>query len=143
MEVTVMHAKRMSADEQYKLIMECRSSGMTDYQWCIEHDIKPGTFYNWVKRLRKKACYDVPPATGRGRYVASAKQEVVKLELIDDCAPIELAPVCNRETYLVDNSTASDSAIEISIGSAVIKISNAVDPVLLAQVIKSVGGASC
>jgi transposase-like protein len=138
----LMHAKRMSADEQYKLIMECRSSGMTDYQWCIEHDIKPGTFYNWVKRLRKKACYDVPPAARRGRYAASAKQEVVKIELIDDCNPIEPTPVCSRETYLVNN-TASDSAIEISIGSAVIKISNAVDPVLLAQVIRSVGSASC
>jgi hypothetical protein len=43
MEVTVMHAKRKSADE---LIMECRSSGMTDYQWCNEHNNTPGTFYN-------------------------------------------------------------------------------------------------
>ena len=25
-------------NEQYRLIMECRASGMADYQWCVEHD---------------------------------------------------------------------------------------------------------
>ena len=51
-----MNTQRRTADEQYQLIMECRNSGLSDYQWCTEHDINPGTFYNWVKRLRKKAC---------------------------------------------------------------------------------------
>ena len=59
-----MQTERRTADEQYRLIMECRSSGLSDFQWCNEHGIKPGTFYNWVKRLRKKSCYDIPPATG-------------------------------------------------------------------------------
>lgn len=47
-----MRSKKMPAEEQYRLIMECRQSGLTDHQWCVEHDIKPGTFDNWVKRLR-------------------------------------------------------------------------------------------
>ena len=50
----LMRSKRIPAEEQYRLIMECRQSGLTDHQWCVEHDIKPGTFYNWVKRLRQK-----------------------------------------------------------------------------------------
>ena len=50
-----MRSKRIPAEEQYRLIMECRQSGLTDHQWYVEHDIKPGTFYNWVKRLRQKA----------------------------------------------------------------------------------------
>ena len=54
MEVSCMKTQRRTADEQYQLIMECRSSGLSDYQWCTEHNINPGTFYNWVKRLRKK-----------------------------------------------------------------------------------------
>ena len=45
-----MRSKRIPAEEQYRLIMECRQSGLTDHQWCVEHDIKPGTFYNWVKK---------------------------------------------------------------------------------------------
>ena len=45
---------RVPADMQYQLIIECRSSDLTDFQWCKEHGIHPGTFYNWVSRLRKK-----------------------------------------------------------------------------------------
>ncbi len=51
-----MRATRIPADEQYRLIMECRASGLTDHEWCLQHDIKPGTFYNWVKRLRQTGC---------------------------------------------------------------------------------------
>ena len=79
-----MKTQRRTADEQYQLIMECRSSGLSDYQWCTEHNINPGTFYNWVKRLRKKACYDIPSATGRGGYKPALKPDVVKLEVISD-----------------------------------------------------------
>ena len=61
----LMRSKRIPAEEQYRLIMECRQSGLTDHQWCVEHDIKPGTFYNWVKRLCQKSCMDLPASTGR------------------------------------------------------------------------------
>ena len=53
-EVKAMRAPRVLVEEQYRLIMECRKSGLSDYQWCLNNDINPGTFYNWVKRLRKK-----------------------------------------------------------------------------------------
>ena len=56
-----MRAKPVAVEDQHRLIMECRSSGLTDYQWCIEHDIKPGTFYNWVKRLRQKGMLNSYP----------------------------------------------------------------------------------
>lgn len=39
-----MKAKRVSREEQLKLIMECRSSGLSDYQWCEAHGIHAGTF---------------------------------------------------------------------------------------------------
>ena len=63
-----MRSPRKTADEQYELIMECRSSGLSDQQWCMQHDINQGTFYNWVKRLRKKACYEIPAATVDYRF---------------------------------------------------------------------------
>lgn len=79
-----MRSPRRSANEQYELIMECRSSGLSDQQWCLQHDINPGTFYNWVKRLKAKKCYDIPPATGRDGLTASVKQDVVKVEILPD-----------------------------------------------------------
>ena len=49
-----MKAKPVPQKRQYELIMERRASGMSDYQWCGQHGIKPGTFYNWVSKLRRK-----------------------------------------------------------------------------------------
>lgn len=72
-----MRANRIPADEQYRLIMECRASGLTDHELCLQHDIKPETFYNWVKRLRQKCCPELSDATGRN---VPHRQEVVKIE---------------------------------------------------------------
>ena len=69
-----MRSKRIPAEEQYRLIMECRQSGLTDHQWCVEHDIKPGTFYNWVKRLRQKGCMDLPASTGRSHSAPEVRK---------------------------------------------------------------------
>jgi transposase-like protein len=131
-----MKTQRRTADEQYQLIMECRNSGLSDYQWCTEHDINPGTFYNWVKRLRRKACYDIPSATGRGDYKPVLKQDVVKLEVIPDHQESPIPSV--GSTMLPVEETRP--AIEIMLGTISIKISNDVDPKLLSQVLKTVTG---
>ena len=49
-----MMSKRIFKEEQICLIMECRQSGLTDYQWCEQNGIHPGNFYNWVSKLRKQ-----------------------------------------------------------------------------------------
>ena len=77
-----MRSKRIPAEEQYRLIMECRQSGLTDHQWCVEHDIKPGTFYNWVKR-------GVLATTAEGKvdvfeYLQNPEQ-LAKYELLSNC----------------------------------------------------------
>lgn len=99
-----MRSKRIPAEEQYRLIMECRQSGLTDHQWCVEHDIKPGTFYNWVKRLRQKDCVDLPASTGRN-YRALESQEVVKVEFHDTDPipyeqPLNVVPVSTEKNNL-------------------------------------------
>ena len=66
-----------SNDEHWlKLITQCRSSGLTDRQWCIENGIPVSTFYYHVRALRKKAC-EVPEAVD----AATRKQEVVQIPL--------------------------------------------------------------
>ncbi len=37
-----MRAPRVPVEEQYRLIMECRKNGLSDYQWCLNNDINPG-----------------------------------------------------------------------------------------------------
>ena len=67
--------------EQIRLIMECRQSGLSDYQWCKTKNINPGTFYNWVSKLRKSG-YTFPESKSKSTGIP-AKQEVVKLDLIE------------------------------------------------------------
>ena len=55
-----MRTKGVNKEQQLKYILECRNSGLTDYQWCQEHGIHPGTFYNWVSKLKKAGYADIP-----------------------------------------------------------------------------------
>ena len=138
-----MQTERRTADEQYRLIMESRSNGLSDLQWCNEHGIKPGTSDIWLNRLRKKSCYYIPPATGRGGYKPSEQQDVVKLEIVAQ-------PVLHEETPqllspLPDHTDTNfmEATAEIRLGRSLIRIANDIDPALLAQSIRSVGGAPC
>lgn len=90
-----MRKPRIPAKEQYQLIMQCRQSGLSDHQWCLEHDIHPGTFYNWVWRLRQNPDLIIPEKTEpQNRSVP--RQKVVKVELTSAEPP----SLC-QETYQV------------------------------------------
>lgn len=122
-----MRATRIPADEQFRLIMECRASGLTDHEWCMQNGTRPGTFYNWVKRLRKNGCTDIPKSAGGH---AHGRQEVVRIEL----APPEPDGQTLTEPRNVI-SPATDNAMQLSISGAVLQIPNGTDPILLRQTI--------
>jgi transposase-like protein len=138
-----MRGSRKSVDEQYALVIECRSSGLSDHQWCIQHDINPGTFYNWVKRLRQKACYDIPAATGRERLTTPVKQEVVKVGIIPDQAAEQPAQQPSLEANTMELEDLATVPIEIRTSGAVYRITNNIDPRLLSQILHSLGGPAC
>ena len=62
--------------------MECRASGFIDHEWCLQNDIKPGTFYNWVRRLRQKGYTEISDSISGH---APHSQEIVKIEA--ECFP--------------------------------------------------------
>jgi transposase-like protein len=136
-----MRSTRIPAQEQYRLIMECRRSGLSDHQWCVEHDIKPGTFYNWVKRLRQKGGPDLPPSTGRS-YEAPEKQEVVKVDFKNP-------DICSQTALTL--SAASNCSIpvsglpvmKLSIGKCILSIPNGTDPHLLTQTLRTIKELEC
>ena len=133
-----MRAKRRTEQEQYEIMMECRQSGLSDHQWCLEHDINPGTFYNWVRRFRKQAC-EFPAPAGKDRFQA-VHQEVVKMEIIPD-HPSDFFEQPSMEDSV--EITKPVAAMELQIGKAVLRISNQTDPRLLEQTIKLLGAFSC
>lgn len=135
---------RVPAAQQYQLIMECRSSGLTDYQWCKEHGIHPGTFYNWVSRLRKKACYDIPDPVSRDALIPSATQEVVRLDLSPktESTPDRRLPAAARQEAL-EQPVPLTAVIEISLGRATIRIANGTEPAMLDRILSLVKGSVC
>ena len=133
-----MRAKRRTEQEQYDMIMECRQSGLSDHQWCLEHDINPGTFYNWVRRFRKQAC-EFPAPAGKDRFQA-VHQQVVNMEIIPD-HPSDFFEQPSMEDSV--EITKPVAAMELQIGKAVLRISNQTDPRLLEQTLKLLGAFSC
>lgn len=89
-----MRAKRISSDEQFRLIMECRQSGLSVYQWCQANDINPGTFYNWISRLRKKGM--VIPCSAAITEPTAELQEVVRVDLIPSHEFMPRRPIPNN-----------------------------------------------
>ena len=105
--------KRVCKDEQIKLIMECRQSGLSDYQWCEQNGIHPGTFYNWVSKL-KKSGYSLP-YTQKNSEMKPEIQEVVKVDLIDSVSEVE------QNVSLQTQPSEGYLAAELQIGNIVIR----------------------
>ena len=134
---------RVPADQQYQLIMECRNSGLSDYQWCKEQGIHPGTFYNWVSRLRKKACCKIPESSSREDPSSSPAQEVVHLNLHSNAAmqePVVLVPPSRADPT---RSSEVAATIEISLGHATIRIANGTESAMLDRILSLVKGVVC
>ena len=125
-----MRTPRVPVEEQYRLIMECRKSGLSDYQWCLNNDINPGTFYNWVKRLRKNGCGDIPEKNQLSTYEQS-HQEVLKIEMNSILVSTDM------------NKNTDTAAMELMIGNVNLRISNETDPLLLAKTIQIFAELSC
>ena len=128
-----------SDEEWFKIINECRRSGLSDSQWCKQHDIRESTFFCAVSRLRKKA-YAIP---NRDKSIdilpdSRPKQEVVRIDIepeplqLSKPEPMQVMPV----TYL-DNS----HTIEIDVHGINIRVFNSVDRELLKTVLSALGGA--
>lgn len=127
----------LNAQQRYALILECRNSGLTDYQWCTEHGIHPGTFYNWGSKLKKKGITDIPDPCSRESVHAVNKQDVVKVEI---CL---LQPVvANESTTLLESNATNIAPIEIDYNGATIRISNSANVSLLGSILNAIGGGS-
>ena len=134
-----MPAKPVCKDEQIKLIIECRQSGLTDHEWCNQHGIKPGTFYNWVKHLKKSDGRSFP----RSNYNAlpKPKQEVVKLDLSTLERPTSIInDQYNNSAVMKYAESMQEPVMQINVSGFSITIPNGTDPRLLETAIKTLGG---
>ncbi len=140
--MTQSRAPRRSQEEWIQLIMECRNSGMTDRTWCERHGILVSSFYNAVKRFRKKAC-DIPYVSNKKPYaldLTAQKQEAVQIDLYPETILNQTVPAPQvTSAPHIDNS----HTIELMLGDVSLKVSNSADPVLLQQIIRMLRPALC
>ena len=111
--MTKRHPRRTD-EEWMNLIQECRTSGLTDKEWCREHQIHSSNFYYHIRRLREMACEIPEPASGSTR---AGFQEVV--------------PITFEESFTnpskPDNDMKSfpfDTAIRITVNGFQVEVSN-------------------
>ena len=78
---------------------------------------------DWVKRLRKNGCGDIPEKNQLSTYEQS-HQEVVKIEMNSISVPTDM------------NKNTDTAAMELMIGNMNLRISNETDPLLLAKTIQ-------
>ena len=133
-----MKSKRVSTDEQFRLIMECRQSGLSDYQWCKVNDINPSTFYNWINRNRKSGM-EIPLSSDK--KTSTPLQEVVKVNLVPQSTSVS-APIQVEQNTCIDTDlpTRELPAVEILIGNATIRFFNSTDKSLIEATLGCIGG---
>ena len=131
-----MANKRLDYDKIYELVMQCRKSGLSDRQWCLDNDIVPSTFYYWVSRLRQHACYDLPETECSGRNVsATERQDVV-------CVNIQPDPV--RETAGIPAVSIPEATnIFLQYGGVSIALSNDFEEQTLKRVLLTLREMVC
>lgn len=112
-----MANNRLDYDKIYELVMQCRKSGLSDRQWCLDNDIVPSTFYYRGRRLWQRACYDLPETECPSRNASAAEKQYVV------CVNIQSDPV--RETAGIPAVNMPEAAnIVLQYGGVSIALSN-------------------
>lgn len=128
-------SKRVCKDDQIRLIMECRQSGLSDYQWCEQNSVYPGNFYNWVSKLRKQG-YTFPESEAKSNALPNV-QEVVKVNLIQSQVPsLEM----EQNVSLLETTQPPAVAAELLIGGFTLRLFNGADEQLIQSTLRCIGG---
>lgn len=131
-----MDIRNLTPQDRFDLIMECRSSGLTDYQWLKENGISRSTFYYWISQFRKNGypnIDEIPKPLKQSSPHQAQPQEVVKINVVPDVPLERNAPM--QRTY-----SNIDPVMETISGNTVIRLTNGTDPCLLETVLRSLGG---
>ncbi len=126
-----MNTRDLTQEERYELVLECRRSGLTDYQWLEEHGIRRSTFYKWIRDFREKGYPELPEPLRQRSPHKPQSQEVVRVDLLPDSY---------QSTSGSMRAAVTEPVMEIISGRTVIRLTNAADPQLLRTVLSGLGG---
>ena len=143
-----MRSKRTSPEGQHRLITECRQSGLTDYEWCQQHNIKVSTFYSWVHRLKKSGDINIPAVIPTVVRKEPEQPDIVKIKIEGEkqitTAPkpvLTLEPPA--ETRPAMQTQSGYPVMEVIMSDVHLRVTNDVNPALLAETIRLLRSAGC
>ena len=124
------HSHR-SDEEWYRIIMDCRKSGMSDKQYCHVNNIAASSLWSAIKRLRKKS-FAIPESAGADIHdLTLPRQDVVKVDIMPDIQPPQ--EIIPEVAPHIDNS----HMIEIKLGDVHISLCNGADPDLVVRTLSA------
>ena len=66
-------ARQYRLNQWIEIIQECRSSGQTISSWCATHNVKPQSYYYWLKIVRTAACESLPALKFDNQEIVAVK----------------------------------------------------------------------
>ena len=133
-------SQKIDTEKTLALITECRQSGLTDREWCLEHGINLSTFYSWVRKLKKRTSLDIPPAMSTQekniRAIKKEPPEVVQVNVLSKTAVI-------REPAMMRDMSMGETTLEIRFADVCIRANNSTDSFMPTNLIQSLRGYLC
>lgn len=128
--------------ERLQLIKDWQLSGLPISEWCRRNGIHKNTFSNWIHRFRKQGLLETPAVIPERIIRDPVSQDIVKIEIARNSGSVP-SGIISETAAIVPELAISDnkgSVMEITLGSVQIKVSNQVNPQLLAEAIRLLGG---
>jgi len=122
---------RYNNSEWEDIIKRCKSSGLSDYQWCRDNGIALTSFYRKLKQFRD---IHIEPSA---QVLPIAKTQ----ESVQEVVPLEVIP--DQETQTSYNNEGKVVAARVTVKGMTIEVFNAADPGLIKDIIQCAWGSSC
>ena len=131
-----------TVEERLRIIKECRQSGLTANEWCRRHGLRWNTYHTWVTRLRKKGLLETAATVPTVVINEPGLPDIVKVELTGrkEIRSVESAATGIWQEAEDTKPTGMDAVMEIELGRIRIRATNQANPMLLAEVIRQIGG---
>ncbi|MBR3430964.1 MAG: transposase [Clostridia bacterium] len=136
-----MRTNRRTPEEQLEMVRLCRASGLTIAEWCRREGIKSDTYYTWIERLQKRGMLEKAAPVPQKIVSQPFSPEIVRVQVEAPNQPIKYPnlPPMNKEPA---PSARNEQVLEINIGEICIKATNQIDPQLLLETLRLIGGGS-
>lgn len=140
-----MRAQRRTPEEQLEMVRLCRASGLPISEWCRREGINPDTYFTWIERLQKRGMLEKAASVAQRIVNEPYAPEIVKVQVEapvqSESKPYPSLSRTNMEPASVAvPSSRNEQVLEINIRGIRIKATNHVDPQLLFETLRLIGG---